>query len=114
MLCPCGKTSDTAVKDSRPVEDRIRRRRICNTCGERFNTYEIIADRVSSQFPKDKIDKLSSMVNMLFDDFRQQHTTTLKFCECNAEKKDRHSLFLTEEIVCETCLDTEDSDCTHA
>ena len=114
MLCPCGKSEDTVVKDSRPTMDRIRRRRICNTCGERFSTYEIIADRVNDQLPAPRIHKLHSMVNMLFDDFRQQHTTTLKFCECNAEKKDRHSLFLTEEIVCETCLDTEDSDCTHA
>jgi transcriptional repressor NrdR len=33
---------DTQVKDSRPTEDNtaIRRRRICNTCGGRFTTFE--------------------------------------------------------------------------
>lgn len=44
MKCPyCGK-DDTRVIDSRPVEDNnsIRRRRICDSCGRRFTTYEKI------------------------------------------------------------------------
>ena len=44
MRCPyCGK-DDTRVIDSRPVEDNnsIRRRRICDSCGRRFTTYEKI------------------------------------------------------------------------
>ena len=44
MRCPyCGK-DDTRVIDSRPVEDNnsIRRRRICDSCGKRFTTYEKI------------------------------------------------------------------------
>ena len=46
MRCPyCGK-DDTRVIDSRPVEDNnsIRRRRICDSCGKRFTTYEKIED----------------------------------------------------------------------
>ena len=42
MRCPfCGK-EDNRVIDSRPVEENnsIRRRRICDTCGRRFTTYE--------------------------------------------------------------------------
>ncbi len=42
MRCPyCGK-EDNRVIDSRPVEDNnsIRRRRICDSCGRRFTTYE--------------------------------------------------------------------------
>lgn len=42
MKCPfCGK-DDTRVVDSRPVEDNnaIRRRRLCDSCGKRFTTYE--------------------------------------------------------------------------
>jgi transcriptional repressor NrdR len=42
MRCPyCGE-DDTQVKDSRPTEDNtaIRRRRVCQTCGQRFTTFE--------------------------------------------------------------------------
>lgn len=42
MKCPFCGYSDTAVKDSRIVEDdaAIRRRRLCNKCAARFTTYE--------------------------------------------------------------------------
>ena len=42
MRCPYCGNEDTQVKDSRPTEDAgaIRRRRICNTCGGRFTTFE--------------------------------------------------------------------------
>jgi transcriptional repressor NrdR len=42
MKCPyCGE-DDTRVIDSRPSDDNnsIRRRRICDSCGKRFTTYE--------------------------------------------------------------------------
>lgn len=42
MKCPfCGMTN-TRVVDSRPSEDdsSIRRRRMCDSCGKRFTTYE--------------------------------------------------------------------------
>lgn len=42
MKCPyCGK-DETRVIDSRPADDNtsIRRRRICDSCGKRFTTYE--------------------------------------------------------------------------
>ena len=42
MKCPfCGK-DDTRVIDSRPADDNtsIRRRRVCDSCGKRFTTYE--------------------------------------------------------------------------
>ena len=42
MNCPfCGHT-ETRVLDSRPHDERIRRRRECLGCGKRFTTYEII------------------------------------------------------------------------
>ena len=44
MKCPyCGYT-ESKVMDSRPADDgeRIRRRRECSSCGNRFTTYEII------------------------------------------------------------------------
>ncbi len=42
MKCPfCGK-DDTRVIDSRPADENtsIRRRRVCDSCGKRFTTYE--------------------------------------------------------------------------
>ena len=42
MNCPfCGHT-ETRVLDSRPHDERIRRRRECLGCGKRFTTYEVI------------------------------------------------------------------------
>ena len=47
MICPCEKKGETSVVDSRPTEDgtAIRRRRLCDTCGERFTTFERIQFR---------------------------------------------------------------------
>lgn len=44
MKCPeCG-CEDSKVIDSRPTENKVRRRRECIQCGFRFTTYEIIED----------------------------------------------------------------------
>ena len=68
MRCPfCGK-EDNRVIDSRPVEENnsIRRRRICDTCGRRFTTYEkvetiplvvIKKDNNREQYDRSKIEK---------------------------------------------------------
>jgi transcriptional repressor NrdR len=42
MRCPYCSGDDTQVKDSRPTEEgaAIRRRRVCDTCGGRFTTFE--------------------------------------------------------------------------
>ena len=42
MRCPFCGSEDTQVKDRRPADDgtSIRRRRVCNGCGERFTTFE--------------------------------------------------------------------------
>ncbi len=44
MKCPYCSTDNTKVIDSRPADDNmsIRRRRICDSCGKRFTTYEKI------------------------------------------------------------------------
>lgn len=44
MKCPFCNYEDTKVIDSRAVEENnsIRRRRVCEKCGKRFNTYETI------------------------------------------------------------------------
>ena len=44
MRCPeCG-CEDSKVIDSRPTENKVRRRRECIQCGARFTTYEIIEE----------------------------------------------------------------------
>ncbi|MCL1831903.1 MAG: transcriptional regulator NrdR [Oscillospiraceae bacterium] len=44
MICPeCG-FNDSKVIDSRPAESKIRRRRECLKCNQRFTTYETIED----------------------------------------------------------------------
>ena len=42
MRCPFCNQDNSKVVDSRPVEDTnsIRRRRMCESCGKRFTTYE--------------------------------------------------------------------------
>jgi transcriptional repressor NrdR len=40
MRCPYCGSPDTQVKDSRPTDDAIRRRRVCPDCGGRFTTFE--------------------------------------------------------------------------
>ena len=42
MRCPFCQSSDTVVRDSRPAEEdtAVRRRRVCQTCGARFTTFE--------------------------------------------------------------------------
>ena len=44
MKCPFCSSENTRVIDSRPADDNnsIRRRRLCDDCGKRFTTYEIV------------------------------------------------------------------------
>lgn len=42
MDCPYCGFDDSKVIDSRPADNRIRRRRECFKCRERFTTYEVI------------------------------------------------------------------------
>ena len=44
MKCPFCSHENTRVIDSRPADDNnsIRRRRVCDECGKRFTTYEVI------------------------------------------------------------------------
>ncbi len=53
MRCPTCQAHDSRVVDSRlsPDGDKVRRRRECVACGERFTTYEV-ADRVMPRMVK--------------------------------------------------------------
>lgn len=42
MICPYCNFPDSKVIDSRPKNDRIKRRRECIKCGARFTTFEIM------------------------------------------------------------------------
>jgi transcriptional repressor NrdR len=63
MKCPFCSQENTRVIDSRPAEDNssIRRRRLCDTCGKRFTTYEkvetipvIVIKKDSNREPYDR------------------------------------------------------------
>ena len=64
MKCPfCGYT-ESKVIDSRPADERIRRRRECNHCNNRFTTYEMVEtlplivikkDRSREEFDRNKL-----------------------------------------------------------
>lgn len=41
MICPNCQCVNTIVIDTRRIEHRIRRRRACERCKQRFTTYEI-------------------------------------------------------------------------
>lgn len=42
MRCPFCSFEDTKVIDSRPADNKKRRRRECTNCGKRFTTYEVV------------------------------------------------------------------------
>jgi len=42
IVCPHCQCPDTEVKDSRPADAYIRRRRLCMKCFGRFTTYEVV------------------------------------------------------------------------
>ena len=67
MKCPFCLENNTRVLDSRPVDDNtaIRRRRLCDSCGKRFTTYEkvetlplvvIKKDQTRQQYDRSKIE----------------------------------------------------------
>lgn len=67
MKCPFCNQDNTRVIDSRPVEENntIRRRRVCDSCGKRFTTYEkvetiplavIKKDQTREQYDRSKIE----------------------------------------------------------
>lgn len=70
MRCPYCGSVDTQVKDSRPTEDAIRRRRVCPDCGGRFTTFErtqlrelTVLKRSGRKVPFDR-DKLARSVTV--------------------------------------------------
>lgn len=53
MRCPFCGFEDTKVIDSRPSEEKKRRRRECTNCGKRFTTYEVIEKPLLMVIKKD-------------------------------------------------------------
>lgn len=53
MKCPFCNYLDTKVIDSRPSDEKKRRRRECPACGKRFTTYEVIEKPILMVYKKD-------------------------------------------------------------
>jgi len=69
MKCPYCGYEDSKVIDSRPAEDKIRRRRECLGCNKRFTTFEIVEhapliiikkDKTRQEFEREKL--LNSLI----------------------------------------------------
>ncbi|PWM47528.1 MAG: transcriptional regulator NrdR [Clostridiales bacterium] len=69
MKCPFCGFEDSKVIDSRPSDEKIRRRRECLSCQKRFTTFEIVEhaplvvikkDKTREEFDRDKL--LNSLV----------------------------------------------------
>ncbi|MEH6358297.1 MAG: transcriptional regulator NrdR [Pseudomonadales bacterium] len=74
MHCPFCSDADTRVIDSRLVAEgeQVRRRRECNTCGERFTTFETaelwlprLVKRDGSRVPFDEVKLRNGMLRAL-------------------------------------------------
>lgn len=71
MKCPFCADLESKVVDSRPTDEgaRIRRRRECLACGERFTTYEVVETVPLMVIKKDKsreaFDRNKLMVGMM-------------------------------------------------
>ncbi len=53
MKCPFCGFEDTKVIDSRPSDEKKRRRRECGNCGKRFTTYEVVEKPLLMVYKKD-------------------------------------------------------------
>lgn len=53
MRCPFCNYEDTKVIDSRPSDEKKRRRRECNNCGKRFTTYEVVEKPLLMVYKRD-------------------------------------------------------------
>lgn len=53
MRCPFCNFEDTKVIDSRPSDEKKRRRRECSNCGKRFTTYEIVEKPMLMVYKRD-------------------------------------------------------------
>ncbi|MCD8328007.1 MAG: transcriptional regulator NrdR [Ruminococcus sp.] len=53
MRCPFCNYEDTKVIDSRPSDEKKRRRRECMNCGKRFTTYEVVEKPTLMVYKKD-------------------------------------------------------------
>ena len=54
MKCPYCSFNETKVLDSREIEDSVKRRRVCQKCEKRFNTFERVESLHLIVIKKDK------------------------------------------------------------
>ena len=72
MRCPYCNQDNTRVVDSRPVEETnsIRRRRLCDSCGRRFTTYENV-ETIPLTVIKKNLNREQYDRNKLINDIRR-------------------------------------------
>lgn len=86
MKCPFCGYPDSKVTDSRPKDDKIRRRRECTNCGARFTSFEVV------EKPMLMVEKRSGS----YEEFSRQKLITGVF---NAIKKRPVTMAQVERIA---------------
>lgn len=109
MRCPFCNYEDTKVIDSRPSDEKKRRRRECTNCGKRFTAYEVVEkptlmvtkhDGSIEAFDRDKLVKgiLSALkkrpisvdqVNKLVDEIENNYANAMQTETTTSEIGDR-------------------------
>ena len=101
MKCPYCSQENTRVIDSRPADDNssIRRRRLCDSCGKRFTTYEKIESIPVIVIKKDREEReIASCVigEMVMDKLKDLDSVAyVRFASVYREFKDVNT-FLSE------------------
>jgi len=68
MKCPKCKSSDHRVTDSRSSGDNShRRRRLCDNCGNKFTTYEVLGEFVEKRYSRPRVMKRDAKIRMIGD-----------------------------------------------
>lgn len=64
IQCPACDASTSVVKDSRPREGFVLRRRECSACGHTFGTKEILTEKSDYQIPRVTKDEEAQIMRM--------------------------------------------------
>lgn len=65
LPCPFCSCPISVVKDSRPTQNTIRRRRKCMSCDKRFTTHELILEEYSALMSGQRVRLTPELVTLL-------------------------------------------------
>jgi transcriptional repressor NrdR len=96
MRCPGCGAEDSKVTDSRELEDAVRRRRECLSCGQRFTTYER-ADRLRCPRCGAADSKVGAWVDLEHGLRRNRECSRCSFRFTSTERVDKVSVLVVKK-----------------